>query len=331
VILIAFAAIVAGTIAYLRYIYPAMFLFAILAGIALHRSQSVARALRGALVAAAVGAALLSVPFLPAAFEPMRKFELQAIVDAGARHRFIATWAPTRDIVRFLNTYVTDTSPVAMLGSPYTAELERRAYLDSWYMPEFREAVANAARVEDVRALAARFDLAFFIIDSTTRASMRAWVPLASEPLYRVGDATLYKVDTRIRFPNELLRNPRLRDGYAGWVVHGRVVFDAAQGAALVDAANLLYQPAPVSAGRQYRLAVDARCAGTPSRHRLQVIWIGANGPIGVWFSPASCREEWTETAEIVTAPDGALTAVVYATGHEGEPVLIRSSSFSSR
>ncbi len=323
-----FVIVVTGT-AYLRYLYPVVFLFAILLGLALGQiQQGVARL---ALVTASAATVLLNVLFLPAAPGQFRDANLPAIANESARHDFVSTWAPGREIVGFLNAYARDTGPVALFARSTVAELRRRYYLDSWYMRDFHTAVESVKDLNQFSQLIHRLDLAFLLLDSSASPSIRDWTMAMAEPVYRVGDATLYRVDTRLRFPRELAKGARLEPGFSGWTRHGQVRFDTAVGAAVVSSSDLLYQVVPVEPRQHYRLAVEEKCAAKPAHYRLQVIWHSARGPIGSTVLVLPCTANWTESDEIVTPPGDAAFAVVYATGHEAEPVFVRSSSFAAR
>ncbi|HEX4884839.1 MAG TPA: glycosyltransferase family 39 protein, partial [Casimicrobiaceae bacterium] len=327
---IAFAAFVVANTAYLRYVYPSLFLFAIAVGTtlpALDRSDAL---LGGAFKLTALGGVVVSALFLPAAFAPLRTFDLRAIHDAGARDAFVTAWAPTRQFVPLLNAMPAERGAVAFLGAqPYLAQITRPAYTDVAYQRGFLDAGAALRTEADLLRLIRDFELGFLVVDARRLPRLPALVHGATLPLARAGDVTLFEVTPHARYQVEHLPDDGFDASPGGWVPTGEPARSGA--AVVVNGASALYRPVAVQAGAAYRYAVDARCHDVPAELRLQVLWQLPGGGTKVDARAVPCTPHWSEASDVLVAPPGTSMAVVYATGHAAAPVEIRRVSFRSK
>jgi hypothetical protein len=87
--------------------------------------------------------------------------------------------------------------------------------------------------------------------------------------------------------------------------------------AVLVTPTDVLVQPVSVEGGRLYRLSHVTRAEQPQQYARLQINWLDPRGQmvdVSIEVVPASSR--WTKHALMVTAPERAATALVYASVH---------------
>jgi hypothetical protein len=140
---------------------------------------------------------------------------------------------------------------------------------------------------------------------------------------------------------SNLLENP----GFETLDFHGRPAVWAANGrpavvrgseahtgevAVLSDSENFVSQPVAVEPGSQYLLRHWTRAAQPGSSARLQVNWLDQRAQMldaSIEVVPASPR--WASNEMLVTAPERAVTAVVFASVHEGGKVLFDDFSFA--
>lgn len=328
--LVTFAAIVVANTAYLRYLYPCVFLLAIAFGATLATVESRYGLLANALKIAGLCAVAANALFLPAGYAPIRWFDLAAVVDGKAREAHVATWAAARHFVPLLNALPASHGAVAFLGAPpFLAEVRRTAYVDSNYMRPFLGKTAALASETELRRLIREFDLGLLLVGARPGVP-RPPASLAS-PLMSKGGLILYAVAPDARFPVERIAGPRFEDRAKAWTRHGAALVEEAGGAVVVSASNVLYQSVAVTGGAKYRYTVEARCHGSRAPLRMQVIWHLRGGGTSAHARSLPCAADWTEESDVITAPPDAELAIVYATGHSADPVEIRRVSLRSR
>lgn len=325
-----FAAVVVANTAYLRYLYPCAFLFALAFGATLPALEARGALLGSVLKFVALASVAANAMFLTAGFGPIRSFDVPAMVEGRARAEYITKWAPTRHLVPLLNALPAHLGAVAFLGAPpYLAELRRTAYVDSAYMRSFLGKTAALANEADLLRLIREYDLGLLVTETrpdVPRVPAHIGLPFAS-----AGAATLHVIAPQARFQVERLQGERLGVRPGAWVRHGDVPQEATSGAVVVNAANLFYQGVPIAAGATYLYTVEARCRGKAADIRPQVIWHLSDGRTQVYTRSVACSAEWTAIDDLVVAPADAVTAVVYASGDTNDPVEIRNVSFRSR
>ena len=327
---VAFGAFVVANTAYLRYLYPCIFLFSIALGAAL--AAAPATTLRRAMATVALASVALNAAFLTSSFGPLPSFDLRTITDEEQRERYLASWAPVRQLVRVLNALPGDREAVAYLGAPpYVAELRRPAYIDSSYMRSFLGRTASLETREDVSRLVSELDLGYLILGGAHGRRLRSAVESLSTRIASAGDLTLHRVHPVARYPVELLQGLPFEVRPGAWFEHGQVRRDGGGGTIVVDGQNLLYQQVPVRAGERYLLTVRSRCHQGAADLRLQVIWVGQDQRNAVDASVVTCASSWVDEQAVLRAPAWAGAAVVYATGHGAALVELASVSFRSR
>lgn len=317
------AAIVLAQVAYLRYLYPSVLFLAIALGTVLAGGSRVPMTAKGALALVALLGVALGVAFLPASAGMVRAFPLAPLVDARARADFVTAWAPARDLVAILDAWPRRTGAVVYAGEvPVSAGVKRPVLGDTGYTLRFRDRLYAVSTPEELAALAREYDVAYFIVGPSARPGLPALIDANARRVAVAGQASLYEVEPAVRFPRALLAAEGFSRGATGaaWVEHGKVG-TSASGGILVDSSNFLYRGVPVEGGREYRLAVTARCTEGPAQVRLQVIWHDRERREEVDFATAQCSRAWTEESRVLRAPTEAVTAVVYAAGHDARAV----------
>lgn len=332
VAIVSFAVICIEGMAYIRYLYPLVFLLALLVGDSLASLESTSSLATRALVFVAFASFAANVLMLAAADPPMRNFPIGAVVDAAARERYIHDWGSERRIVEFLNVTADRNSIVAFLGRPSPAGLLAKAVTRVGYTPSFSRAVGDDESAASVLKTLLKFRVDYVVVDSTTPAVQRQAAEELGPPLFEFGDSAIYRIDDRLRFPTELLPETVPSPTSSQWHPVGVVTVDATRGAVKVTVSDLLYAVAAVEPDDEYLLSVVALCGDEPANFRLQIIWLDAamrRLPPTLVVRP--CSASPIEQSAIMRSPPQAAYAVVYATGHEAAPVFIKSVSLRSR
>jgi hypothetical protein len=328
VMIASFAVIVSAGAAYLRYMYPLVFVLALLIGDSLASLQSRSRQATATFAFVVLASIVANVLTLAAPWPQIRDFPFGAIVGTTARQDYVRVWAPTRRIVDYLNVTVGQNGTVAFLGNPAIAELQAKALMRAWYTAPFSLALARNQSVAGVQRTLAQFRVGYVVVDSTTPALQREAVDELRPPLFEFGDSAVYRLSDRMRFPEELLLDTAPSPASGHWHAYGAVTIDAARGAAKVTVNDLLFQVVAVAPNTEYLLSVIAQCDKNPASLRLQINWLdAAQQPLRPTLLVRPCSKMPIEERAVMLSPPTAAYAVVYAAGHGSEPVLIKSVS----
>lgn len=87
------------------------------------------------------------------------------------------------------------------------------------------------------------------------------------------------------------------------------------------------YQAVAIEGGAVYRLSVQARCDRVGNEGRLQIIWLADRGPGRPDVRTFACTSDLRSYSREVLAPADAKVAVVYATGHTSDDILVTGVS----
>lgn len=322
---------VAGT-AYLRYLYPVIFVVPLLGGMALAQASEVQAPTRTGMIALAMLSVLLNVPFLAAGFAPLRDLPLAATVQGAARDNFLHGWAPVRRVESVLNGDRERAGRLALLGTPYIAGLDGDPLTASGYHRAFFFAYNDAHSAADFARLFTRFEVDTFVTDPTVSAAVRPALAAIGTPRYFDDVVTVYRLNDDVRFPVELLVDTTPRTGRAGWSYAGAPDASPLEDGVRVSADNVYYAVVPVSPERYYRLAIEARCDDAPAAARLQVVWLDdQQRQLSASVAVRECSPSYAAIVRVVKAPPSASLGVVYATGNEKRPIVVRNVSLRAR
>ena len=149
----------------------------------------------------------------------------------------------------------------------------------------------------------------------------------------RSGTAVLYELNEDVRFAQELIVNGAFSRGLDAWTTSPGVVSHADRlGVVLANGAYIGQQIAiAIEPGRTYLYMAVVQCHHQDAFLRLQVNWMAADGQFdSVWLVPRYCGRSGEMTfRERLTAPDGAVGGVLYATA--GGPAQIEVRNISLR
>lgn len=253
----------------------------------------------------------------------------QVLLGPRERERWLTERQPIRNLVGLVNTVNDSASPVGVLGPPLLAGLSADALHASWYNQAFFDEVVGAATADAVGEMLDRRRIEHVVLDAAWNTrERRELVRQATDLVAAVGEVELRRVKPRYRFRIELLRNPGF-DTLDGWDFPASAP-TLQEGALPVTVTRPAVQAVAVEPGRRYRLSVAARCMPykPPAQGRLQVNWTGPSGLVHVSIRTFDCLPKGGDHAMDVTAPAGATSALVYATGHTDNPLLVEALSF---
>lgn len=314
---------------YLRYVVPTFVILAATIALAASRSADASPAIGR--VAAWVGAVCLAfnAVFLNAA-AAYGDFPLAAAFgDAAARRALIMEKAPHRLAARVAAELSQRTGRIAFFSAPAFADADMAAVHASWYSPAFFMAVKAADSAEALANVLSRWDVRHLVVHPGWAAPPRRdHLELVSSRVGSLGDLEIRKPRSELLLTRELLKNPDLAS-VEGWTLVADARHDAAERAIVVSSASPAYQSVDVVGSAPYLLTVDARCDRQATEGRLQIIWHAADRTvIRAEAETFPCTKEFRAHVRETVAPPAARAAVVYATGHTPETIVVKGVSF---
>ena len=316
--------------AYLRYVYPAAPLFALMMPNMFAFARTVGRSFFYALIVVSAVSVALNVAYLPSPGWLYRDLDLRVAFDAKARDAFITARTPVRRAIEFLNAADQPGVRVAFMGSPYISELDGEALTANWYNFVFSRDLRGAQSDEDRLAVFSDAGITHFITDHRAdRYGTLSLIQGIAEPIQQFGTVVVWKTRDAALFPFELLRNTEFETGTAGW--SGTAQHVGHVGSVLVTVSEALSQAIHVDPDRRYLLTIRARCHSPGAAFRLQANWLDESGVIiAPTIRVRACKAEFFGESLEMDPPEGARRAVVYAIGYTDKTVEIDSVSFRS-
>ena len=309
----------------LRYVLPS---FALVSAALVLAFSGADRGLNAAGVVAGGLLVLLNTGFIQSAtyYGQLRP---QVLLSNDARARYLTDNLPTRKVVEIVNRLNPGGSPVAVFGSPLTAGLKSDALYASWYNLKWFNKYNASHQEGALAALLRRENVEWLIIDTAQLTPERLQTLMAvSLPVATVNGVALRRFDYIDQPLSELLKNSDLATS-AGWGLTDPASYDAAQKTLTVNVKTPATQAVGVEAGQTYKVVVSVRCATLPTDGRAQVNWQDANGMfVKADITTYPCTDDWVTHEMSVTAPEEAVTAIIYASGHTLIPLAFKSVSF---
>lgn len=315
--------------AYLRYIFPAYVILIAATGIGISSLPASAILQTRFAYGVATLAILLNILFYSAGPFVYRDFPIEAIFSDEQRDVYLARRLPIRNAVKLVNAINLQRNPVAVFGTPQVAGLAANAIMANWYNRDFQNAFLAAKTKQDVVDLILKNRVEFIIAD-TPPDELKAQYALLDEVSTKIsqfGNINVLKFNDDLRFNKELLLNPDFVK-LEGWQVNGTASVDTSSGTAVVSVSSPVTQSAIVNPGQRYKNTVVARCQKEVTQGRVQVNWHDSSDQfISTSIEVFTCKSDWQEVTMEVVAPDGAVRAYVYVTGHTETPLAFKSVS----
>jgi hypothetical protein len=322
---------------YARYLVPVLpLIVVVVAAAALHvpadpRARRLNRALLGLVLVAQFSVAPLLFWNVP------ERFPVRRAVGRESAEAFVSRALPGYAASRYVNRVI---SPGEWVIGPHFANV--RFYLDPPLVSGESAGWLGFNEPSPPHELAATMverNYAYLMINTRLPApadafpfTRREFLECCAIPKFSRNGVVVYRVvGTRPRSsasaPN-LLNNPgfealNAKGEVEGWGAYGHPVVGtnapAHSGRVAVRASPVdgLTQPVKIEAGRLYVLSHVSRAEGPQQYARLQINWLTQRGEIleaSIDVVPA--ETQWQRQTMMVTAPEGAATAVVYAAVH---------------
>jgi hypothetical protein len=192
---------------YLRYLYPALPAFTLLAGIAI-ASFRLHSELTGRAIAIAAGVAfLLNLYLMPAAGPYTRDFALNQVLDRTAVDRYLTEMAPERKLVNWLNANDPN-ARVAWLESNAVADFKGHAVTNSWHSEPFYTKLREATSPTLLTLLAVDHQIAYFIAPAQdswralSNVHTRAFMDRFTRPVTQAGGIELRRLTASQEWAN---------------------------------------------------------------------------------------------------------------------------------
>lgn len=147
---------------YLRYLYPALPIFTLLAGIAIASYRVHSEWMGRAIAGAAALTFLVNLYLMPAAGPYNREFALNQVLDRKVVDHYLTTMAPERKLVNWLNANDPH-ARVAWLEGNAVADFKGHAWTNSWHSEPFFTRMAEVTSAESMSDLATDQKIAYFI------------------------------------------------------------------------------------------------------------------------------------------------------------------------
>ena len=314
---------------YIRYVVPAFVVLTAAIALAASRASDAGPAIGKMAASLAATCLAINAVFLSAAAS-YGTFPLNAAFgDATARRALVMEKAPHRIAASVAAELSQKTGRIAFFSAPAFADTGMDAVHASWYSPAFFTAVRRADSAQALADVLSRWDIRHLVVHShwgTARA--RDDLDFVSSQVGSFGDLQIRKPRRELLLTRELLRNTDFAS-IDGWTLVGNARHDADGKTVAVSGDSPAYQSVGVVGGAPYLLTVDARCDRKETEGRLQIIWHRANATmLRTEAEIFRCSPQFRAHVHETISPRDAHAAVVYATGHTPEPIVVRNVSF---
>jgi hypothetical protein len=318
---------------YLRYIFPAYAMLSGLIGLGLGMTEVWPRLLHRWFNVLGFFTFFLGTVFLTSgAFHGASSWK--SIWSPQARTQFLETRLPIRNAVALVNMLNTGKRPVAFLSEPLSAGLDADALYVSWYNVGMQTPYFAAKTEAELARVLMDKNVEFLVNDKgwnaygNLTAEQLALISAVSDLVWQQGPVSVRKLKASYQHGTEYLRNANF-EGPEDWNMPQPALYDGATQSVKVTVASPATQSFSVISGRTFINTVRARCLDQKTQGRLQVNWSDVKGAfIQTHIDVFDCTPDWQDYAMKVTAPPGAVTATVFASGHTPVALAFKSVSF---
>ena len=317
---------------FLRYLFPAFLMMSVVLGVAVSACAHGRKWVGGGMLAVAGLTVMLNLLFLGSATSKYRDIPVLDLFRPGGAEALVQVRAPVRDAVEVVNVVNELGFPVAFMSSPLGAGLKSDALFPNWYNRQFRRELYGAGDLTAFLDVLKKHRAKYVIFDRRKKENAGPVIRYIEEigvPLAEFGSVTVYRIDNRYFYSEELLR--KTGEFVAPpWRI-SRNVERMVDGAVLVSNRAPVVQSVSVREGEFYLNTVKARCEVAVGYGRVQVNWYDEQGRrLKSNIRVYRCGENWSLQSEELVAPEGARTATVYGASHANTPLQVAEISFRS-
>jgi len=313
--------------AYLRYVLPSFVILSAAIGAFISVILSNRGALlQGIVLIVTVSSILLNLLFFKSgtyyghiSYKPLKSME--------ARAQYLRDRLPIRNAVSLVNQLNANRTPVAVFAPPLTAGLHSDALYPNWYNHMFYSLVNSADNEEALAGILLSKGVDYVIVDENWGSlEKREIIYKAAQEVSNIGSISVRILRNDYRFNTELLNDTVFSADYHWHLSKGaKMIADGV----LVNVVSNAFQVVHVMPVRRYLLTIQAGCANEVTQGRLQVNWIDEDSNlINANIKVFDCAKTPSSHAMEVVAPQHAVNAVIYATGHTQESLIINKVSF---
>ncbi len=313
--------------AYLRYVLPSFVILNVAIGVTFAVIFSDESALlRRTLLATGIFAVILNVLFFKSGTH-YGNIALKPLISEADRVDYLNQRLPIRNAVDLVNKLNVSNRPVAVFSSPLVAGLSSDALFPSWYNHTFRNLIQKADDVSAVAGMLRDKKVDYIILSNHWgNPEKRLLIKKATKEIAALGSISVRVLREESRYNKELLSEPTFTT-YEHWNLANGVKKEVK--GIVVRSKEAATQVVSVTPGRRYLLSIDASCLVNSSKGRLQVNWLNAESKfISTNIRVYDCTQKPDLHSMEVFAPGAASKAVIYASGHVMEPLIIHRVSF---
>jgi len=315
------------SVTYLRYVFPSFIWGVAGIGVALSDGMTYSMFLQRSFSLLGWFVVALNLVFFKSGTS-YGDLALPPLLSPSGRELYLDARLPIRNAVKLVNGLNVERTPVAVFSSPLTAGLNSDGLYPNWYNHEFQAHVNEAGTSDEIGHLLIEKTVDYVILDgSWGNADKRKIIEEATEVLAELGSISVRKIRSDYRYQSELLKNSDFSMG-SGWSLSPGSDGQAG-GEITVSVSSPAVQIVGVTVGHRYLYSATAVCHDQTSQGRLQVNWLDSTSKfINTDIRVFDCTLTETSHSMEVVAPKNAANAVVYASGHNNEPVSFRKISF---
>jgi hypothetical protein len=305
---------------YLRYILPVLPLAATAIGLLVAELAGRSQFMRVAVLSLLVASAGVGLFLTPATNHYYRSNSIPFFWGSDEQRDYVDLTRPEQGLTRAIDAF--NFRRVLWLGSPYIAGTDADVYVVNWHGGhELASRFNGVTSAEAFQKIVADGNFDAIAVASDFNACQRPgiceFLDGKTNKVYSLGAAALYVPSVELLFDHEMLVNPNFDRPADGWGGEGRYVSAGGDGAVVVSALKSFSQAVPVTGKARYLLEVRGRCTADKADYRAQVNWLDRRGAfITTNITVIPCSAEYADHSLLVTAPEDAATAAVYASGH---------------
>ena len=313
-------------ISYLRYLFPTLVLLTAVIGVAVSCYDRYDGIIRNGLISIMSMVVFLNLWFINSAAQYF-DFPLQTLLSDEKRVAFLTDQLPIRVAVKLVNQLNINGTPVAIFDQPMAAGLVADAIYPNWYNQRFRDELFRASTQTEVEAALLKRNVQFVLLNAEyDQPNIRKLVELATIHLVDVGTISVRVAGSKLRFVREMIKTPRF--GMANQWQTNAGAFLTPHGEIVVTATSPATQTVPVVEGKLYQNTVVARCINQQGQGRIQINWMDVDSKyLSTSAKIFTCVNDPTSYSMNVVAPDGAVNAIVYTSGHTEVPIAYSENS----
>lgn len=310
------------SVTYLRYVLPSFAWVAAGMGIALSAASTNFPFSKKVLPVAGWLVVFLNFFFLKSGTY-YGDLSLQPLTSQSGREDYLNNRLPIRSVIELVNRLNVERTPVAVFSSPLTAGLNSNGLYPIWYNHQFQAQMSKTITPAHVAQLLLDKGVSFIILDSNwDSAEKRKLIEIATEVIAERGSISARKLKTSYKFQTELLKSPDF-SSFDGWNLPVGL-HEREAGRITVSVSSPASQLVSVVSGRRYKNSVTARCKDQSTQGRVQMNWLDLNANfISTDIQVFDCTQAESVHIMEISAPQGAVTAVVYASSHTSLPIII--------